>query len=136
MINVIVMTHGEFARGLINSVQMILGEQENLTPLVFSPQMSLDSLVDKLECKIQEFDNDNPTVLFVDLLGGSPSNAVAMLLGRGVALSAVCGVNLPMLLEFLINRNTSRCDTLIKQAEETGKDGIVNIVERFNEEKV
>ncbi|MBC1743989.1 PTS sugar transporter subunit IIA [Listeria welshimeri] len=134
MSNIIVMTHGEFAEGIVKSAEMIIGEQKNLKFVTFHPEMCLDSLVLEFKTKIKEFNNDYPCLIFVDLFGGSPSNAVAILLAENYDIQAIAGVNLPMLLEVLGGRTIFPIDTLVKQAEVAGMEGVVNIVKRFLED--
>lgn len=134
MSNVLVMTHGEFAAGIKKSAEMIIGEQENFETLVFTPEMSLDSLVERLKEKIQSFTNDYPTIVFVDLFGGSPSNAVALLLAEGYSIQAISGVNLPMLLEVLGGRTIFPIENLVSQGVTAGSEGVIDIVKKFTED--
>lgn len=134
MTNVLVMTHGEFAAGIKNSAEMIIGEQDHFETLVFTPEMSLDSLVDALKTKILAFNNEYPTLIFVDLFGGSPSNAVALLLAEEYDIQAIAGVNLPMLIEVLGSRSIFPIKTLVTQATVTGSEGVVDIVKKFTED--
>ena len=131
MINILVMSHGEFAARICQSAEMIIGEQENLKAVVFNPGESLDTLVEKLKKAIDEFDNDFPHLLFVDIFGGSPANATALLLAENYKINAVSGVNLPMLLEALTEREETAPDTLVKQLKTVGSEGIIDIVEIF-----
>ena len=131
MINILVMSHGEFAEGICKSAEMIIGDQENLKPVIFNPGESLDTLVEKLKKAINEFDNDFPHLLFVDIFGGSPSNAAALLLAENYKINAVSGVNLPMLLEALTERENTDADILVKQLKAAGNEGIIDIVEAF-----
>ena len=134
MINILVMSHGELAVGICKSAEMIIGEQENLKAVVFNPGESLDTLVKKLKDAINEFDNDFPHLLFVDIFGGSPSNATALLLAEEYKINAVSGVNLPMLLEALTERDGTAPEILVKQLKIAGNEGIIDIVEMFNAE--
>ena len=134
MINILVMSHGEFAEGICKSAEMIIGGQENLKPVIFNPGESLDTLVEKLKRAINEFDNDFSHLLLVDIFGGSPSNATALLLAENYKINAVSGVNLPMLLEALTERENTDADTLVQQLKTAGNDGIVDIVEAFSAE--
>ena len=131
MINILVMSHGEFAEGICKSAEMIIGDQENLKPVIFNPGESLDTLVEKLKKAINEFDNDFPHLLLVDIFGGSPSNAAALLLAENYKINAVSGVNLPMLLEALTERENTDADILVKQLKAAGNEGIIDIVEAF-----
>ena len=134
MINILVMSHGELAVGICKSAEMIIGEQENLKAVVFNPGESLDTLVKKLKDAINEFDNDFPHLLFVDIFGGSPSNATALLLAEEYKINAVSGVNLPMLLEALTERDGTAPEILVKQLKIAGNEGIIDIVEAFSGE--
>lgn len=134
MSNVLVMTHGEFAAGIKKSAEMIIGKQDNFETLVFTPEMSLDTLVSALKETLRKFDNDYPTLVFVDLFGGSPSNAVALLLAEGYDVQAISGVNLPMLLEVLGGRTIFPLENLVLQGITAGSEGVINIVKKFTEE--
>ena len=134
MINILVMSHGEFAEGICKSAEMIIGEQENLKTVIFNPGESLDTLVEKLKKAINEFDNDFSHLLLVDIFGGSPSNATALLLAENYKINAVSGVNLPMLLEALTERENTEADVLVKQLKAVGNEGIIDIVEAFSAE--
>lgn len=134
MINILVISHGEFAEGICKSAEMIIGEQENLKTVIFNPGESLDTLVEKLKKAINEFDNDFSHLLLVDIFGGSPSNATALLLAENYKINAVSGVNLPMLLEALTERENTAADMHVKQLKAAGNDGIIDITEAFSAE--
>ena len=134
MINILVMSHGEFAEGICKSAEMIIVEQENLKTVIFNPGESLDTLVEKLKKAINEFDNDFSHLLLVDIFGGSPSNATALLLAENYKISAVSVVNLPMLLEALTERENTAADMLVKQLKAAGNEGIIDITEAFSAE--
>ena len=133
MVNIIVMTHGEFCDGICKSVEMLVGAQENIRSLALCPGESLDNLVEHLKVTIDSFKNDFPCVVLVDLFGGSPSNAVAMLLGEGYKIYSLAGVNIPMILEVINSREECTLDDLLSQAESAGVEGITNVVTMFNE---
>ena len=89
MINILVMSHGELAESICSSAEMIIGEQENLKSVIFNPGESLDALVEKFKKALNEFDNDFPHLVFVDIFGGSPSNATALLLAENYKLNII-----------------------------------------------
>lgn len=134
MINILVMSHGELAESICSSAEMIIGEQENLKSVIFNPGESLDALVEKFKKALNEFDNDFPHLVFVDIFGGSPSNATALLLAENYKLNIISGVNLPMLLEALSERENTAPDTLVKQLIVTGNEAIIDITKMFCEE--
>lgn len=133
MVNILVMTHGEMAKGMHNTVEMVIGKQDNFLYHTFDLTQSLDSLVNTLKEKITQFSNNLPCLILVDLFGGSPCNAVAYLLGEGYQVQAVAGVNLPMLITALTERDSLSLKDLVGKLLLDGQNGIINITERFME---
>lgn len=134
MVNVLVMTHGEMAEGICKTVNMIIGEQENFSYLMFRPDQSLDSLIEALKAKLNEYNNDLSNLVLVDLFAGSPSNAIVHLVAEGYCLHALAGVNLPMLITALTERESySSVEELVQSVKNAGSDGVINIVEKIME---
>jgi len=132
MVNVLIMTHGRLAEGLSDAAQMILGPKDKFDYLSFMPDWSLDRLVTELAAKLKAMDEATQTLVMVDLFGGTPSNAIATLLGEGHEIGVVAGINLPMLIEALMSRDEmgSAMD-LAEQVCQVGRDGVVNVAERL-----
>lgn len=131
-INVLILTHGKFALGLKDSANMIIGEQENFDFLTFENDMSLDHLYNLAKNKINSFNNENSTILLIDIFGGTPSNVSVMLLGEGLDIYPVSGVNLPMILEILTSRESVNVEELIEIGIEAGINGINDINKEMN----
>ncbi|GLC80995.1 PTS sugar transporter subunit IIA [Lacrimispora brassicae] len=135
MVNILTMTHGEMAEGMYQTVKMVIGEQENFSYLPFRPDQSLENLIGTLKSKLEEFKNDLPCLVLVDLFGGSPSNAIVHLIAEGYDLQAVAGVNLPMLITALTEREIySSVEEFTGYIRSAGSEGVVNIVEKLMEE--
>ena len=49
LMKVIVVSHGSYARGLVDTAQMIAGEQEGLEAFGLEPEESVDTLREKSE---------------------------------------------------------------------------------------
>ncbi|MBZ6527469.1 PTS mannose transporter subunit IIAB [Aerococcaceae bacterium DSM 111021] len=105
MVSIILASHGEFAEGLLQSAQMIFGEQEQITTVTFMPEEGPDDLKAKLESAVASYDADAEILFLVDLWGGSPFNQANILFEKMSDRAAiVSGMNLPMLLEALGTR--------------------------------
>jgi mannose/fructose-specific phosphotransferase system component IIA len=63
----------------------------------------------------------------VDLPGGTPAKAVASLLPENDRLEVVTGVNVPMLAEALMYRNSMSLSALVEQAVLSGTEGILDV---------
>jgi mannose/fructose-specific phosphotransferase system component IIA len=94
--------HGRLAEGLLDAVEAIAGERGGLVPLD-----NQDLTSESLEDRLAEIAGGRPTVLFVDLPSGSCAVAARRLQRRLQAerVAVVCGVNLPLLLDFVFHRS-------------------------------
>ena len=102
MVNIILASHGEFAEGILQSAQMIFGEQEQIVAATLMPNEGPDDLKAKLDEAVESFGEDAEILFMVDLWGGTPFNQTNILYDHLDEKSAiVAGLNLPMLLEAL-----------------------------------
>ncbi|NIR43163.1 MAG: hypothetical protein GWN99_04420 [Gemmatimonadetes bacterium] len=91
--------HGRMAEGLLDAIAGITGSHEGLTAIDnvgLTPQ--------SLEERIHELIGSQQAVVFVDLPSGSCAHAARRLQARRSDLAVVCGVNLPLLLDFIFHR--------------------------------
>lgn len=105
MVNIILASHGKFAEGILQSAEMIFGEQDQLKTVIFMPSEGPEDLKAKLDQAVESFGKDAEILLLVDLWGGSPFNQASVIneeLPEKTAI--VTGLNLPMLLEALGSR--------------------------------
>jgi mannose/fructose-specific phosphotransferase system component IIA len=100
VVNGILVGHGKLADGLLDAVANITGSREGLVA-VDNAGMTPEAL----ESRIDELIGARPTVVFVDLPSGSCAFAARKLLRRRDGqMALVCGVNLPLLLDFMFHR--------------------------------
>ncbi len=64
------------------------------------------------------------TIIFVDLFGGSCPMVCGALKRERKNIAVICGVNLPMLLEFTFAREKMKFAELVNHLTNAGKDGI------------
>lgn len=117
----LIMSHGDFAQAIMGSAELIVGKQENYETLGVHLEDSVDELRQRMQDKVERLDTSEGLVVFTDILGGTPMNLAGSLLARGDVL--VCsGVNLPVLLEFSMNRDKglAQLETVIRDAYENG----------------
>lgn len=100
----LLMSHGDFAKELIKSAELIVGKQDNFETLGVHLDDQIDDLKAKMFTKIDTLNTENGLIVFTDIIGGSPMNLSGYLLERDNIL--ICsGMNLPILLECLLNRD-------------------------------
>lgn len=127
MIGIIVMTHGSFSEEIIKSCELIAGPAERIAALKLSRNDNIDDLNRDFVEKLKELDDGDGVLVLTDLLGGSPSNIASLNLKKGGKFHTLTGINLPMLLEALINREGKNLEELAEACVEAGKIGINHI---------
>lgn len=128
MINILVVTHGNFGNELIKSAEMIAGKQENIEALGLFVEDDFDMFKSKMKNKIKELENEEGVLVLTDMFGGTPSNASFANLNN-LDFECVTGLNLPMMLEVLINRDIKTLKELVNIAVDVKKNSIFNLRE-------
>ena len=77
---VIAVSHGSYSKGLVDSVQMLVGEQESLVAYGLFPEQTVATLTEKLEKEINDTPEGEEILFLTDLFHGSPFNAVVSLM--------------------------------------------------------
>lgn len=131
MVNLIVASHGDFAKGIIMSGSMIFGEQENVEVVTFQPTEGPDDLDKHYQDTLAKFDNDDDTLFLVDLWGGSPFNRASLIQQQNPEhVAIVSGLNLPMLIEAYGGRlGMNSAADLAKYLVPVSKDGVKSVPE-------
>lgn len=128
MVGILLVTHGPYATALIESVEMVYGKQEKIESVYLSQGESVEKLQDKINEAINTL-NCEQVLIMVDILGGTPYTAGAIKL-ENPNINVITGINMPMLLEILPHRNED-LKVLSKIAAESGKNGIVDVKEKY-----
>jgi PTS system mannose-specific IIA component len=125
LVGIVIVSHGDMAGGLVDAARMIAGEQEGIATVSLREMDALQGLVERVAAAIQEVDSGDGVVVLVDLFGGSPFNASARLAMQGDhKIEVVSGVNLPMLVELAVQRETRDLEQLLDIALQAGTSGI------------
>ncbi|AGX43047.1 PTS sugar transporter subunit IIA [Clostridium saccharobutylicum] len=132
MISVIIGTHGMFSEEILKSAEMIFGTQENVGSITFKPGEGVENLIEKYNTLIEKLDCTGGVLFMVDLFGGSPFNAASMIAMKHENMEIVTGVNLPMILEVLGNRDVSSLPELLEIAQNSGKEAIKVLAKNIN----
>ena len=69
-----------------------------------------------------------------DLFGGTPSN-LTLKISMRKNVGILTGVNLPMLIQFVSERETQTLDQLVKECMETGQSGILSPTQAMKERR-
>jgi PTS system mannose-specific IIA component len=127
-VGLVLTSHGLLAGGVRDAAEMIIGPQDGLAVVAMGPAEDLDAFRAKLEEAVHAVDRGRGVLVLADLFGGSPGNTAAYVLGPTVEV--VTGVNLPMLLEVLINRVDAETPAgLAAIACTAARDGVMRLAD-------
>ncbi|EMG28779.1 PTS system mannose-specific transporter subunits IIA [Listeria fleischmannii 1991] len=124
MTAILVCTHGHAAKELIRSAEMICGVQKNTSFVSFEEGMTVESLQHKIVKEVQTLNLEKGILFLTDLKGGTPFNVLVVLLENYKQSELVAGVNIPLLLEAFIQRDSQKIDKLADQSAIAAVQGI------------
>jgi mannose/fructose-specific phosphotransferase system component IIA len=121
----LIATHGAFAKGIKSSLDIIIGEMNN----VFLIQAYLDeskSVEEELASVLETINETDELIIFTDLLGGSVNN-IALRNALRENVHIVSGFNLPLLIEVLLGDADSPIIEVIENAISNAKEQMVYV---------
>ena len=127
MIGILIATHGRLSESLLDAASMLVGETNFTEAVPFLSGQGVEDLEEAVKKAVLKLSPNDGILALVDLPGGSPARAVGGLMFDNKQMELVTGVNLPMLLEVLMLRNSMTLEELVDHAFESGTGGIINI---------
>jgi mannose/fructose/sorbose-specific phosphotransferase system IIA component len=129
VINFLLLSHGKLAEEFLNTIKLILGEQQGIYALGLDASESIESFTNRITNEYLNLNNPDGILVLTDLYGGTPTNAAIFgLLSKYKDSEILTGINLPILLEALVRRNQP-VNELIDILKSAGAEGIINIRE-------
>lgn len=127
MYSIIVMSHGDMANGLKDTMMMILGEQEDIYFISFTPSDSIEDFRKRVNVIYHSIDEDRQVLFLTDLYGGTPNHvATAMKLAQPDRVEVLSGVNMPLLMEATLGKTKVLSD-IVEHLKEQGRGGMIRI---------
>lgn len=124
MIAIVIASHGDLAKGLLQSATMIFGKQTNVETVTFREQEKPDDLMTKYQAALSKFESTDSVLFLVDLWGGSPFMVASQIVSRHPdQMALLSGVNLPILMDAFTIRDQS-LDKVVAHLESSGQKGI------------
>jgi Phosphotransferase system, mannose/fructose-specific component IIA len=133
MIGIVIVSHGKLAEGMKDALTLITGEQAQLETVALESGNNMDEFKQRIGEAIQKADRGDGCMVFTDLFGASPSNSAAYWTSEKVQV--ITGMNLPMVLEFLIRRNEGNVSDLALSLIDSGKNSIMSLNALFTAKK-
>ncbi len=129
MINILLVTHGNFGKELLKSSELIIGQIENAESISFQQGDSFESLMGRVEEAVGRL-SGNDLIVFTDMYGGSPFNAVSRTM-KNNNFYHITGINFPLFIDIAVNRDTYSLEEIAEKIIKNGKKSIVFVNEKF-----
>lgn len=116
---IVIVSHGSFASGAVESVRMICGDQLNVDVIgMYEDIVQFESEVKALA--------DEEIVFFADIPGGHPFNTVyKQILNNQSKQVLIGGFNLPCLIEAVVQSNFKAIDQMYEDLKQIEMQSIV-----------
>ena len=115
----LVVAHSSLASGLTAAVRQISGAGEDALEAVSNDGQGPAGMLAAIERSLGE----EPTIIFTDLTSGSCAFAARRFARTRADTAVVCGVNLPILIDFVFHREMPIAE-LVARLVEKGRGGI------------
>lgn len=128
---IILLSHGPFAVSLVETASMLFGDAENIAAYSLEPGDDIDQYRESFVKTLNEFPEG--TVIMVDLFGGTPCNQVMRHIQETEQpLEIVAGMNLPMLVNAILSRESMKGKEFSLDCVSNGQAGVLRVdVEGF-----
>jgi PTS system mannose-specific IIA component len=128
MVGIVLISHGDLAKGIVSSASMLVPQLDQLVSLTLWPDDNPDEFQKKLEEAVKTVDTGDGVFILADMLGGTPSNRAMYSLGDKVRM--LTGLSLPMLYSLLnIREESTDIGAIAKDVMNEAKDGMVDVNE-------
>ncbi|AFP85806.1 PTS system, mannose/fructose/sorbose family, IIB component [secondary endosymbiont of Heteropsylla cubana] len=122
---IIISTHGAAAKPLLQTAEMILGQQNNVSWIDFFSGENTETLIEKYIACLANLNTKAGVLFLVDTWGGSPFNAASQIVIHKDNHEVITGVNIPMLIEtFMARDDNLPFQKLVEIALENGRTGV------------
>ena len=115
----LIVAHSSLAQGMAAAVRQISGAEEDALRTISNEGRGPEGLISA----VRDAAGDAPVILFTDMASGSCAFAARKIAMERANTGIVCGVNLPVLLDFVFHRDLP-IGELVERLVEKGRGGI------------
>ena len=123
MIGALVVTHGHLGRELVAAAEMIVGDISHIQAVSIGWHEDVNDARKDMEKRIGEVDAGAGVLILTDMFGGTPSNIAFSFHDPG-RIDVVTGVNLPMILKIVTQKEGETLDNLARGVLDQGRASI------------
>lgn len=106
MIGIVIVAHGELAKGYLAAVEHVVGKQVGIRAISIEPECDRDAKENEICAAADAVDQGTGVVVVTDMFGGSPSNLSLKSCDK-CDRQVLYGANLPMLVKLAKSRARS-----------------------------
>ena len=131
MCKVLLLSHGNLARELLATSQMIYGEVDGIDCISLLSGMDLAHYEEEILSKVQQ--SPEGILVLVDIFGGTPFITASRIYNQNqgkIDMAVVTGMNLPMVLEAMDSLQNMSVLELKESVIKCGAEGIIDLDER------
>ncbi len=133
MIGVVLVSHANIAKEMLDVIQHIVGPQDKIKAISIFPEDNMEKKRLEILDSVKKVDSGKGVIVLTDMFGGTPSN-LAISVMENEKVEVVAGVNLPLLIKMMSIRKKKSIKELIKISQESGRK-YINVASAFFEEK-
>ena len=113
MNHVVLLTHGEFSKGIAQSCEFILGNVPDLKALSITMETSMEQAADMLREAVESFGNQK-VIVVTDMAAGSTTQAALRIIPEYENVYLLTGLNLGLLIGLLMTDLTDQKEENVK----------------------
>lgn len=127
MKKILIATHGNFAGGILTSVELLTGTKEGITAVnAYMDGVDLEGEIRKFILNLTE---EDVPIVFTDLYGGSVNQKVTKeFLEQKIPVMVVSGFNFPVLLEIILSSEQITQELLENLVEKSRREMNVQLL--------
>lgn len=128
MVQIIVASHGPLSASIVKSASLIAGSGSiaDIKTISITMETSVEEARKAVETVLDYFDENDKILALTDIYGGSITRVISEYIGVR-KIDVITGVNLGILLEAILMKDTMEYDELVNYLIENGKNGIRHI---------
>lgn len=134
---VVLVSHGDFAKGLLDSLSMLAGKRDDVIAVGLTNGISAAQFAEEFAKAIEVIPSDASIIVLADIIGGSPlttaMNTLASL-NRIDKTMAIGGMNLPLALTTVLMKDAFDGEDLVNNILGEATQALKQFVLEVNDE--
>jgi len=123
MIGLLIVTHCELGKELLNAAEFIVGRIEAADAIAVTATTESEGLRKGIQEKVARLNGGEGVIILTDMFGGTPSN-IGMTFLEADKVEVITGVNLPMLMKLTHIRDKDDLRAAALALKQSGQKGI------------